>query len=660
MTDPVFEMSLSLNVLHHLGINLYSNHPAVLSETVANAWDADASTVSISLDVSEERIVVQDDGIGMTVEDINTRFLRVGYRRRESKETATTPSGRAVMGRKGIGKLALFSVAREILVETIRNGEKSALLMELEEINARIGGNDPSMTRPYHPKVMPVDSIDFQRGTRITLTGLKKSINKTAPHLRRRLARRFSVIGGEHKFAVTIAGEPLTVADRDLTSKSQYMWIYGSSEQQEQAEASLTHSPRVEKRPSGLSSEMVVSGWIGTAVDTASLRDASGEEHLNRVPLMIRGKLAQEDILDSFNEVGIFKSYLFGEIHADFLDEDDKEDIATSSRQSIVQDDERYRMLLEFVGTEIKRIKRLWTDYRNAEGAKTALGISEINEWFSTLGKDTKTKAERLFGKINQLGLPEVDRNEVFAQGVLAFEIMRQKDNLDALDTVSAADIAGLGKVLNTSADLEAAMYHKIVASRLAIIDKLQQLVDDNEKEKFLQSHIFEHLWLLDPGWERASAPSMEQSMKKAFEEITEKLSQTERDARYDIRYQKTSGQHVIIELKRAGVITDTDALSSQVRKYRKALTHWLADQNRAGEPHAIVCVVGKELRDWNDPGGRQESADQLRVIDTRVVMYDELLLNARNSYDDFLRESEGIGRVQKILNALVPAAVDD
>ena len=44
-----FVMSLSLNVLNHLGINLYSNIPAVLSEIVANSWDADAETVKIEI-----------------------------------------------------------------------------------------------------------------------------------------------------------------------------------------------------------------------------------------------------------------------------------------------------------------------------------------------------------------------------------------------------------------------------------------------------------------------------------------------------------------------------------------------------------------------------------------------------------------------------------
>ena len=41
---PTFEMTVDLNVLEHLGINLYSNIAAVLTEAVANAWDADASS----------------------------------------------------------------------------------------------------------------------------------------------------------------------------------------------------------------------------------------------------------------------------------------------------------------------------------------------------------------------------------------------------------------------------------------------------------------------------------------------------------------------------------------------------------------------------------------------------------------------------------------
>lgn len=80
MTDQEpFEMTLSLNVLEHLGIDLYSNVPSVLSEIVANAWDADAERVDIVFDKDEDIITIRDDGTGMNRKEINERFLRVGY-----------------------------------------------------------------------------------------------------------------------------------------------------------------------------------------------------------------------------------------------------------------------------------------------------------------------------------------------------------------------------------------------------------------------------------------------------------------------------------------------------------------------------------------------------------------------------------------------------
>ena len=63
-------MSISLNALEHLGINLYSNVPAVLSEIVANAWDADAKKVSIVLDKKLNSITIEDR-YGMIVHSTN-------------------------------------------------------------------------------------------------------------------------------------------------------------------------------------------------------------------------------------------------------------------------------------------------------------------------------------------------------------------------------------------------------------------------------------------------------------------------------------------------------------------------------------------------------------------------------------------------------------
>ena len=77
-------------MLNELGINLYSNVPAVLAEVVANSWDADATKVTIEVDQKDGRIIITDDGQGMLVHgevnEINARYLHVGYHRRDEQD----------------------------------------------------------------------------------------------------------------------------------------------------------------------------------------------------------------------------------------------------------------------------------------------------------------------------------------------------------------------------------------------------------------------------------------------------------------------------------------------------------------------------------------------------------------------------------------------
>ena len=155
--NPKYRMTLSLNVLRHLGLGLYSNVPAVLSEVVANAWDADATEVEINVDQDNGSITIRDNGHGMTVGDANDRYLTVGYERRRTGDRATTPKfGRPVMGRKGIGKLSLFSIAKSVEVHSVRNGERHGFVMDLNKIEETIADGDES---DYLPEVVqPTES----------------------------------------------------------------------------------------------------------------------------------------------------------------------------------------------------------------------------------------------------------------------------------------------------------------------------------------------------------------------------------------------------------------------------------------------------------------------------------------------------------------------
>lgn len=648
-TGP-YEMTISLNVLNHLGLNLYSNHPSVLSEAVANAWDADATRVDITLDVSSGTVVVQDNGIGMTADDINQRFLRVGYQRRNNAETRRTARGRQVMGRKGIGKLSLFSIARTVRVETASAGERNALLMDVKAIQREIGNRDTNRLGSYRPQPLSVQGIDFDHGTRLTLTNLKRDISKTETFLARRLARRFSVLGAQEDFQVFIGGREVTPADIDHLRMVQYLWTYDDDGTIAAQAAKAKVHARTPLEVKGIR----VRGWLGTVLRSTQLRDEGSGDDLNRIGVMVRGKLAQEDLLEEFNEGGVYRAYLVGELHADFLDLDDEDDIATSSRQRIREDDPRFEALKTFVQAELKHIQSQWSVLRSQAGTQAALDNPAIRGWFETLQGDTKRKAQSLFGRINQLTVDdENQRRELFAHGVLAFETMRHKDALDSFDGLAPTDLVALGRLFTESTDLEAVLYHRIVRARLAIIEKLADLTDDDAKERFLQEHIFQHLWLLDPGWERATDRHMEETMAKVFESFEQTVSDDEKASRLDIRYQRTSGLHVIVELKRASVRTTTGVLHDQVRRYRAALRKALKNAGREHEGVEIVCLVGKELKDWADPDGRLESAESLSAINARVLMYEELLSNARAAYKAYLDAAIEAGRIQAILDSL-------
>lgn len=648
MSKNKFEMTMNLNVLNHLGIRLYSNIPAVISEVVSNAWDADAENVKI--EIKDGLITIIDDGHGMTIEDINKRYLNVGYERRKDEDHAITPKHkRKVMGRKGIGKLSLFSIAETVELQTMREGGKNGFLMESQEIKKQIESGNAK----YFPKEISSENLAIKsNGTIIILRGLKKSIGRAEDALVKRLARRFSVIGDENKFKVSVNDKPIAVTDRDYFHKLQYLWYFGKESESYVKLCKKDRLQNSEKRNNTLTGGHIVKGWIGSVETSGDLKD--GDDNLNKIVIMVRGKLAQEDILEDFADGGMYTKYLIGEIHADFLDDDDKEDIATSSRQKIIEDDDRYIQLKSWIREELKNIQRSWTDLRNESGKKKALENKAIKNWFEGLKGDNKKQAEQLFGKINQLTLSdESQRKELFKHGVLAFESLRYKNNLSALESVSVDNIKEFSQIFSNLDDIEATLYHQIIRERIQVIDVLHNRTAENALEKVIQKHLYEHLWLLDPSWDRATeTPSMEKNVTAEFAKIDAKLSKDEKKARFDIKYKKSSGKHIIIELKRPDIALHTTDLIKQIDKYRNALGK-LLEKSNLDEPIEVICIVGKDLKDWTSASAKKESIKMQEQKNMRTVLYNELVESAYKTYERFLEKNKEAGRVFKLIKEI-------
>ena len=658
-----YEMTLSLHVLEELGINLYSNVPAVLAEVVANSWDADAKNVHIEIDHDNEQIEITDDGRGMLVNrqvnEVNDKYLRVGYRKR-SDETETDEHGnsvtrglrRPVMGRKGIGKLSLFAIADEFEVHTARNGYKAGFVMSSDDIRKQIGDGQAS----YYPRVIPSEQVKVEQGTRILLTQLKKNLTQAARNFRRRLARRFGIKADKYDFRVFIDGRQITVEDRDYFHKVQYLWEYGESDPTFQSQCARLEKYYQRPNQVGPDGKFKVAGWLGTAHKSGDLKD--GEENINRVVILVREKLAQEDILEEFGEDGVYASYVFGEIHADFLDMDGDiwNDIATSSRQRIIEDDPRYAALKSFIHNELKEIQREWSRLRSREGERLAKQIPAINEWFQTLDGDQRRKARSLFGKINQLKLDDEQRKVLLQNGVIAFETLRHKGELDRLEKLTARDMPTIAKIFYDLDDLESTLYYRIVTERLRVIQALGNAVDDNALEKVLQEHIFKHLWLLDPSWERATEalPFMESSVTKMFEDLDKSLTDRERLSRVDMKYTTSQGKHVIVELKRAERLLDTDEIRAQLNKYRVAFQKVARQHEDVLKPLELVCIVGRNLRDWTGgPNEREVTANTLAAIGARVVTYQQLIGDSEANYREFLERNREAGRISELIRQI-------
>jgi len=655
-----YRMKLDMRVLQHLGIKLYSNVSAVLSELVANAWDADSTEVNINFDIDRDRILLRDNGNGMTVDEINARFLTVGYDKRKEEGKVSEVFARDFMGRKGIGKLSVFSIAQEVEVFSAKKGEKNALRIVLKNLEDAITKGDE-----YHPEEIEYPDDYPEKGTTLVLSHLvKKRVGLTISALRKRLARRFAVIGVKKSdaeyFDVKVNGNLVGLNDRDDFRSLEYLWEFG-----QQATIDPRHTPRVAQRFL-LKEDSIpgnptwrVTGWFGTAHKPTDLETEEAGS-LKNIVVLARGRLIQEGILEKLGFNRIFGSYVTGQIQADFLDLDGEDDIATSDRQRLVEDDPRVIALREFLRKALLDASDTWSDVRRKKKGEDAENEHpKLKEWVEGLPDAQRGPARNLLGLIEGLPLDEdrePDRRELFRSGVLAFERLRLKEAAHQLENLKTLDSEQLLPLLVNQDYYEAALYRDIVRSRVEAIRKFKDLTDKKAKEKVLQTHLFQHLWLLDAGWERATgSETMEHNLKRDFpKEFGEDLSDEESKGRIDIKYRTNAGVHIIVELKKYERIVTIDELEQQGRAYRSALIKLLDKSGEKNPNVQLVFVLGTPVSIPTDAGLPDDYLEQrLKLLQGRVVFYDRLIQNALAAYGDYLDAQDKVDRVEQVLKGL-------
>ena len=118
------------NYLQRTYKTLTTKPEIALTELVANAWDAGASRVDITIPTeTKDFLVIQDNGTGLTYDEFQERWRKLSYNRLTHQgKKVLFPAGiegnRLAFGRNGIGRHGLLCFNNEYTVVTTKNGKR--------------------------------------------------------------------------------------------------------------------------------------------------------------------------------------------------------------------------------------------------------------------------------------------------------------------------------------------------------------------------------------------------------------------------------------------------------------------------------------------------------------------------------------------------------
>jgi signal transduction histidine kinase len=180
-TRPHFEVHPS--VVYQLGESLISDAVQALIELVKNCYDADATYAKVVIDTQGVvavdgakypskggRILVEDDGHGMTLEDVEAGWLTISNRKKRELKQAkkTTPGGRTPLGDKGLGRLGVQRLGENLEIFTKAKGDSGyhfGFSWIDFETAPKLEDVDVHFAEVKYPR---------QHGTKIVVSGLKE------------------------------------------------------------------------------------------------------------------------------------------------------------------------------------------------------------------------------------------------------------------------------------------------------------------------------------------------------------------------------------------------------------------------------------------------------------------------------------------------------
>lgn len=593
--------------IEHLGLNLYGSLPPVIGELVSNAWDADSPWVKITIPEGaikpESEVIVKDHGYGMDESTLNDAFLRIGRKKRDEEKSETSPDGRKLMGRKGLGKLAVFGVADEVEIRTVKEGTAVCI-----QLNFPAMMNTPSGTE-YTPTFIPEKSgkTEDENGTEIIIRKLRRTKPIDIKIVKKEIARRFTVIG--NKFKTYINDEEITAADRRLKESCKKFW-------------------NVSDIPPGPPEGHIVdefkgwevSGWIGL-VEKSSQVDRG-------VDIFAHGKSVELDTMFSMKTTSIqlSRAYIVGEVHADFLDE--QYDRISTPRNTAQWDSEEGQKLQEWGQKALKFVMNQWLFIQRTEKEKKIISTEDFGRWMADRSPREQKVAKKLIKVLVEDEKVEAEAATPYLEMIKAnIELLAFQDLVDEIEE-TGTNASMLMKLFNDWDIIEAREALKLSDGRMEIVQKLIKLVKDDALEVKQMQPLFEKYgWLINPKWTHVTGQNRYTALLREY--CKEPKTLEDKDRRMDILGYSVSGELQIVEIKRPGKKLSYEDLT-QIERY----VDWARRKIVGTGPDSPKFISGLLIvGELNDDGEITEKLTRLAGYDVRVETYDDLIVRANNIY---------------------------
>lgn len=517
-------------LVKHLGLSMYRGAVPALAELVSNAWDADAERVSVTIPfgvgLKDQEIAVVDDGLGMSWDDVESAYLLVGRDRRKSGGERT-PGGRTVMGRKGLGKLAGFGIARLVEVRTVRAKHLTHFIMDFE---AMTKGGEAELVEDYQPKVLADRDVDEPNGTAVVLRDLQISRSINEGEFRESMSRRFAILG--KGFQVEVNGDAI----EPYAPKLQFRF--------EGSEGGWDDVQGVG----------AVKWWFGFTEKPIPTESARG------VSILVREKMAQAPFFfdlsgGAYGQAGM--QYMTGEVVADQLDKE--QDFIGTDRQGIVWTEPLPEALLKWGEKKIRDILRTWAEERSKANEKKLVTTltdldATVESRIARLRPIEQKEARQVIEKLASIESVTDDperAKELLNLVLRAFEDSSFFALIKALGNTNQAERDQVFKLVTELDVFETVRLAEVVRARVGVIQKFQEMIEKDVPEKpDMQDFLFRHPWLIDPEW-------MVVEHEKALETLLidhfklDRAAAEDSDKRVDFFCISTRGRYLVVEVKR-------------------------------------------------------------------------------------------------------------